>query len=186
MMAIAKGLALTAAVVLTGAAYAENSIRCGGELVRLGDGSWQVKKACGEPDYQNHHSDLDIPGIGSVSSVREWYYNRGPQHFIRVLYFRDGDLVRIGRGGYGFHRRPDRSCDPYGFETGMSKFEIQAICGEPDFRETRWRRYSHDRYGHHVHSVQRVDEWVYEFGSRQFPRELHFIDGKLDNVETVN
>jgi hypothetical protein len=179
-------LVLVVLLTIAAPAGAENSLRCNGDLVRLGEGTWQVRKACGEPDYEHHQSDLDIPGIGVVSSMREWYYNRGPQHFVRVLYFRDGDLVRIGRGGYGFSGSPAQSCDAYAFEPGMSKFEVRAICGEPSFQETRWRRYRHRRGGHHSHSVQRVDEWVYEFGSRQFPRELHFIDGKLDNVESVN
>jgi hypothetical protein len=160
------------------AVASDASLRCDGGLVRLGDGTWQVERACGEPDYQYHQKSVDIPEVGVIGPVEEWYYNLGAQRLVRVLYFRDGDLDRIAKAGYGFSSVVAKRCTPYGFEIGMSKYEVRRVCGEPDFEDTRWRYYKH--------GVQRVDEWVYEFGSRQYPRELHFVDGRLDNVDRIN
>ncbi len=165
------------ALVLAQPVAAESSLRCSGGLVRLGDGTWQVKRACGEPDYRHQQEAVDIPGVGVIGSVTEWYYNLGGQRLIRVLYFREGDLDRIAKAGYGSSRVVAERCSPYGFEIGLSKYAVRRVCGEPQFRQTRWRLYER--------GVQRVDEWVYEFGSRHYPRELEFIDGRLDNVDRV-
>lgn len=161
------------------AAPAQNSLRCSDGLVNLGDGTWQVRKVCGEPDHRAHQTGVDLAGGGVVASVRAWYYNQGPQSFLRVLYFRDGDLDRIARVGRGFRRIPDRRCTPRFFDTGQSKFEIEQVCGEPQFKETRFRRDGR-------HGLQWVEEWVYDFGPRRFARELEFIDGQLADVETID
>ena len=50
-------------------AAAESSLRCNGGLVRLGDGTWQVERACGEPDYQYHQGAVDIPDVGVIGPV---------------------------------------------------------------------------------------------------------------------
>jgi len=174
------GLILTVLLTLVaGPVLAKKSLRCGGELVRLGDGQWQVERVCGEPDYRHRQDAVRIPSVGTIGAVDEWYYNRGPQQLVRVLYFRDGDLDRIAEAGYGFSRGLSQgNCSPYRFEKGLSKYQLLRICGEPAYRDTRWRLL--ERGG-----VQRVDEWVYEFGSNQYPRELEFVDGRLDTIEVV-
>jgi hypothetical protein len=69
-----------------------DSMRCGGQLITLGDRELEVVETCGEPDR-----------VRSASYWREvWIYNFGPNTFVRYLTFVDGRLRRIQVGGYGW------------------------------------------------------------------------------------
>ena len=69
------------------------SIRCAGETVSTGDRSYRVLEACGPP------RKINISGGGSVE---EWVYNFGSTKFIYCVTFKNGRLVRIQAGEYGF------------------------------------------------------------------------------------
>ncbi len=152
------------------------ALRCDGGFVENGDSRFEVKRACGEPSY------VDRPSSGVVGEMQEWYYNRGPQQFIRILFFRDGDLVNDTTGGYGFNERATSGCSPYAIGRGMSKFELLTRCGEPEHRESRWavpRRHGYWYRG----GGSRIDEWVYNFGPNQFIRHVRIVDGRVRDVE---
>lgn len=166
------GLILVALV--PGAASAE-AWRCGTRQIEPGDRDYRVRQHCGEPDYVDRQPEALVPGVGVVGELAEWYYNRGPQKLVRVLYFRNGRLDRIVTGDHGFNRFTAGSCSPYDLQQGMSKFELLRRCGEPDFSDTRWVL----RPGG---AVGRVDDWVYTFGSGQYPREIHLVDGRIEDV----
>lgn len=89
-------------------AYAASSWRCGNRLVHGGDHQAEVHRRCGEPDFRTPSTEVisfETPSglvVSKVVAVDIWTYNRGPREFIRYLKFRDGRLVEIIEGGYGY------------------------------------------------------------------------------------
>jgi hypothetical protein len=99
-----------------------SSIRCGTELVEVGDPEVKVLEHCGEPDLVRPLEDetsrrtpvepfedrertpqpVEPPADREFATVEEWVYNFGPNEFMRYLKFREGELVRIELGGYGY------------------------------------------------------------------------------------
>jgi hypothetical protein len=84
---------------------------CGNDLVQPGDRKIEVIHACGEPDSVDTWEEIEDRGFfryghfwPSVEKVRveEWTYNFGPNRFIRILRFENGELVNIRDGDYGF------------------------------------------------------------------------------------
>lgn len=69
-----------------------NSLRCGGALLVRGATRFEVLARCGEPD-----SRVPVSGAAGADSPlsEQWLYDRGSQHFPRVLTFRGTRLVRI-------------------------------------------------------------------------------------------
>jgi len=91
-----------------GNARAADTLRCGNRLVHDGDTQDEVFRRCGPPTFRNFSTELisfETAGGFVVTKqvpVETWTYNRGPREFVRYLKFRDGRLVRIVAGGYGY------------------------------------------------------------------------------------
>ena len=69
-----------------------DAMRCGNQLVTLGDQQFIVAQICGDPDR------IQVESYG-----REiWIYNFGPDEFIRYLTFVNGRLQRIQLGDKGW------------------------------------------------------------------------------------
>jgi hypothetical protein len=83
-------------------------LRCGNRLVNPGDRIDEVFQRCGEPAFRNFETEYvsfeTSPGIfvSRPIAIETWTYNRGPREFIRYLKFRDGRLVHISEGNYGY------------------------------------------------------------------------------------
>lgn len=79
-----------------------------GKLLTTGDTTAEVVVKCGRPDTRDVWVDEVLSRTGPLRerkefvTVEEWTYNFGPHQFIHLLRFRNGRLVRIERGGYGF------------------------------------------------------------------------------------
>lgn len=84
-------------------------MRCGTELVQLGDNFTRVEDACGEPDDRYHvgtkyveQTRRDRYGneatLAHAILVDVWVYKRGSSQFTRMLYFENGVLVDIEQG----------------------------------------------------------------------------------------
>lgn len=71
-------LLLAALLLPPPAAFAQAPMRCGTELVEIGDTKAQVLQACGEPDY--------------VDGYR-WYYEMGPGVPTRIVVFTPAGVV---------------------------------------------------------------------------------------------
>lgn len=86
------------------------AMRCGNQLVHLGDRQYDVLSKCGEPDYREEREEelyfrffrqgRFFEALEEVT-VEEWTYNLGPHMFVRILRFEDGRLTEIETGGYG-------------------------------------------------------------------------------------
>jgi hypothetical protein len=86
---------LFALILVTGAS-ADDSFRCGSELVNPGDSTVKVLLRCGQPSYR----EMLNPGVEG-SRVERWFYNCGSNGFLYVLRFVEGTLETIKNEGYG-------------------------------------------------------------------------------------
>ncbi len=82
------------------------ALRCGSDLVEMGDFKADVLMKCGEPFLKDTvYVDNDERVTGAVDkhghclAIDQWTYNPGPGQFLTVLDFRAGRLVRIRYGG---------------------------------------------------------------------------------------
>ena len=103
---------LTFACIFAGDAY---GLRCGTDLVNIGDRKIDVLRKCGEPALVDEWEEEEtlrrsprIERFGEDSRrrifirVEEWTYNFGPTNFIQILTFKNGELVDIRTGRRGF------------------------------------------------------------------------------------
>jgi hypothetical protein len=89
-------------------AEAGGGFRCGNRLVREGDRIDEVFRRCGEPTFRTFSIESvsleTAPGLFVTRQVQveTWTVNRSPREFIRYLTFRDGRLIRVDEGEYGY------------------------------------------------------------------------------------
>lgn len=82
--------------------------RCDFNTLSLGTTSAEVRAQCGAPDLQEQRFETVTRKIAGgrrrvTVNVDEWTYNLGPTRFMRVLVFRNGDLVEVRTGERGFN-----------------------------------------------------------------------------------
>ena len=174
-------------------AAASDTFRCGNRLVSMGDTKAEVMIKCGSPAWKDDWTDEVINNINTADEVRvsvareRWVYNLGPHSFLRFLLFENGALINIATGGYGYDEaHPSvKPCDDDEIKSGLTQYEILQRCGEPSFKDTRQeeRLTSMDEHSKRL-TINRIDEWTYNFGPTQFLRILKFENGKLVDVET--
>lgn len=115
------GLAAIMIIILAGPCHqvlADRSLRCGTRLVSIGDYTWEVLQACGEPDWRDtweEHRHSDIYRIFDYETERyrlperihgplrmeRWTYDLGSNRFVRFLEFENEKLIRIRTGDKG-------------------------------------------------------------------------------------
>jgi hypothetical protein len=84
-------------------ARADADLRCGTNLVRLGDLAGTVEEKCGAPT-EKQHVETTLRGRSRTPLHLEgerWIYDRGATEFTRVLFFEQGRLFSIDVEGYG-------------------------------------------------------------------------------------
>jgi hypothetical protein len=86
--------ALTCLFLLLAAPSWARSIRCGTQLVRVGDPTIQLLQRCGEPDLKEL---LNTDGL----IVEKWTYNCGSLRFMRIITLKGGVVYRIELADYG-------------------------------------------------------------------------------------
>ncbi len=98
------------------------ALRCGLELVSVGDRKSEVIKKCGEPTYVEVWDEVRIKRdfysptlpdsedepyrepflVKEYVTIEEWEYNFGPNRFVYYLRFERGKLKKITSGDYGY------------------------------------------------------------------------------------
>jgi len=105
-------------LIFTGSftALAGSGFRCSGRIISVGNSQDYVFDKCGEPTsieerterlasgfrhrYPESHEELNY--VIREIRIEVWTYNLGSTQFIRYLTFKNGKLVRISTGGYGY------------------------------------------------------------------------------------
>lgn len=102
---------LVSLVLSLGTAGSLFAFRCGSDLVEKGDRKIEVLKKCGEPASVDEWEEFRrTPAVrfgmsrGGVERVRveEWTFNFGPQQFLQIYRFENGQVVEMKFGDYGF------------------------------------------------------------------------------------
>ncbi len=161
------------------------TLRCDGEIVNEGDRPFDVLRKCGEPDFVDRWFEGLAYAYAIGIEVEEWYYDLAPNRLVRMLRFRNDRLVNVETGGYSVGERVQGDCSPYSIDTGLSKFELLLLCGEPDAIES-WTEFRSDRIGD-VYTAPlsvRMEEWIYTFGSSRLIRYVTLANGRVTKVET--
>ena len=82
-------------------------------------------------------------------------------------------------------RPGSRRCTFHELENaGNTLAEIYARCGEPDHRYDLSPPGPYSYAGPYA-SGERRERWTYDFGPRQHARELEFVNGRLQRIDTL-
>jgi len=75
---------------------------------------------------------------------------------------------------------------------GDTKSAVRSICGEPTDVQTRMilRRPTYDLHGRTIYFGDGyveipVEIWIYNFGPYKLMRQVRFVDGRVDEIETI-
>lgn len=171
------------------------ALRCGQELVTVGDTKLDVLAKCGEPFRSDRHglelreTSDDFRGIRTFINVDEWTYNLGPHRLLHYLRFENGRLKEIDTGSYGFDPKSAGGRDTCRggklLSTGDTAAEALIKCGMPAFTE-QWIDESIERgvYGRAGKSIDTVEEWTYNFGPHDLIYILRLRNGRVTRIET--
>jgi hypothetical protein len=173
--------------------HAAWALRCGNRLVMQGDHDFQVRERCGEPFFEDSYQVFNRSGVGTpvengVETVYDaWYYNFGPQQFMVRLLFANGELVREDTLGYGFDGAPG-PCNLDLIAEGMSSGELFARCGPPAHRrQISGDTLLRDRATRNAALIpQRREEWYYPPQDGNRGRIVHLLNGRVQDVNTVD
>ena len=82
-------------LVLAMARYSPaRTIRCGTEIVNVGDPTIELLQKCGEPDLKEL-----IKTDGFI--IEKWTYNCGSKRFMKIITLKGGNVQRIEAADYG-------------------------------------------------------------------------------------
>ena len=102
-------------LLISPAALAWDTLRCGSKLIVEGDSREKARRLCGEPREIAHSTIMRRPSYirnGRVvyfgdeaveTRVETWTYNFGPNKLMRRLRFVDDRLESVDSLGYGHH-----------------------------------------------------------------------------------
>lgn len=162
------------------------ALRCGTSLVSEDAWPYEVEKLCGKPDYIAIYPTAAVPGLGVVQTEEHWYYNAGPQRFIRKLTFRNGKLARIENLGYGFHTSSRTRCTPSTLRHITNEYELVTRCGEPASKRVEWALPTQRKRTETWQVLQPVyvQYWLYDFSNNQFSQVVTLENGLVVDVES--
>jgi hypothetical protein len=166
---------------------------CGNNLVSEGDTTAEVILKCGQPYWKEEHTEKIIEGVGEgrefreTAVIEEWTYNFGPQDWLYLLKFRNGNLVTIETRGYGYRKDSGLNTCNKGrrLAIGDTTAEVVMKCGEPFDKSVRADeiRETTDKDRERRVSIV-VEEWTYNFGPDSWIFLLKFENGKLVEIKT--
>jgi len=87
---------------------------CSEQTVARGDSKSDVVEICGEPSWKDTHKEEFVKRLDAgvernrFVTVDEWTYDLGSNRFVGILTFRNGKLVDIKTGGYGYDTKQNQ------------------------------------------------------------------------------
>jgi len=100
MRAVTLGLALALALV-PATARADDGLRCGQFIIRLGAHEYEVARKCGAPTDAATYPSCGADGMYDCVTLDVWTYDRGATEMVRTLSFANGVLAHVAVGDYG-------------------------------------------------------------------------------------
>lgn len=186
------------AALLSMAAQAGSSMRCGARIVDQEDLAAELLAACGKPSFRDRLL-AQAPNGAYVADTEIWTYDFGPQQLLRLVTLRNGQISTIDTDGYGFAANAQPRCEPRRLVEGLSKYRLVALCGEPVtqrsenalkplYERSEIYRGNGDAYAYRNQYVTPVyrEEWVYNFGSRSPMRRVVLENGRVTHVESID
>ncbi|WP_286222838.1 DUF2845 domain-containing protein [Marinobacter apostichopi] len=173
-------------VLIALAPGAQGALRCGTYLVDNDAWPIEVEERCGPPDYVVEYPTATVPGLGVVQTEMHWYYNPGPQRFIRRLTFRNGKLAQVESLGYGFHVSDRASCNISTLRHARTEYELIARCGEPVSKRVEWRTPKPTRRLETWRGIRPVlvQLWLYDLAGNQFRQVVTLRNGQVVDIES--
>ena len=84
----------------------DSALRCGANIIELGDSDYTVMTKCGPPSAKHEvgksYRASQTLSFAESKNVEQWIYNRGSNDFVYTLTFEGGSLTDISQGGRGF------------------------------------------------------------------------------------
>ncbi|MGA9341974.1 MAG: DUF2845 domain-containing protein [Rhodanobacteraceae bacterium] len=167
------------------------ALRCGSNVVSRGLQGFQVRARCGDPFWSDSYYAVDVLGAnGPIERQIEvqydvWYYNFGPRNLMRRLVFRDGVLEREETLGYGVNAIGE-DCDSNRDYRNLTAGELVARCGEPASRRSHEDTLvQRPNRGIARYRDQRREDWIYDFGARDYVRVMHLVDGRVVGIDRL-
>lgn len=81
-----------------------SALRCGNQIINIGDTKNKVLQACGQPANKCKTS-IPITGVLHAKhknlKVTNWTYNFGPTDFLYIVTFQNDKIIKITTEGYG-------------------------------------------------------------------------------------
>jgi hypothetical protein len=194
MRTVSLIIALAMIALLPGVSSASGYL-CEGKIISVGDTSSDLIAKCGEPDWKQSSTEEIITTIDKdttkkiLIAVEEWTYNLGPDRFIRIFKLKNGRVVDIRQGGYGYAEQgvSQFQCDAQSVSVGDSALEVMAKCGEPAWKDVREEIIQERLDDGTVRKVSiAVEEWTYNFGPSQFLRIVTLRNGQVTDIRTGN
>jgi Protein of unknown function (DUF2845) len=188
-------LFLALAWALPGPEVLAASLSCESGIISTGDRSIDVLAKCGAPDSKESHQEElgerldDNTRQKTFITVEEWTYNFGPTKFMRIVVLKNGVVVNIRLGNYGYSKQTEpvqRECTEQLVSVGDSKTDVLARCGEPSLKDSHAEE-TREKLGDMERKVfATVEEWTYNLGPTRFVRILTFRNSRLTDIRTGN
>jgi len=104
---------LVAALLVFPAPSRAQYLRCGSDVVAVGDRKFDLLQRCGEPALKESRTKeravkswdperRTLREVRITVEVEEWTYNFGPHRFYYVVRMEDGRIFKIESGGRGY------------------------------------------------------------------------------------
>ena len=81
---------------------------CDSGEMQVGITQYEILQRCGEPAFKDSRQEEQLTSVDentnrlTVKRIDEWTYNFGPNKFLRILKFENGELVEVETGDRGF------------------------------------------------------------------------------------
>jgi hypothetical protein len=209
VLAAVAALGALALAALAPSARADESLRCNGRIVSVGDSKLDLLGRCGRPTLAetraverarfvaegDRHAGATAIGAGEVTTVDAWTYDPGPNEFVHVVTLEGGRITAIERASYGYAKDPARApaslpvarCESRVIRVGDRTLDLLARCGDPATVDRRRERRAVAfqaaglTAGEFV-SVE-LEVWAYNFGPNRFTALVTIEDGKVISVD---